>query len=151
MNVDARNAGMVFPAKTTPPLPPAGTSRPEHDLSGAAAPGHHARAGRAGVEEPRPAPDADPGSANEIHAAIEKLNRRLEARPLEARYSVDEATRRVVVKIVNRDSGETLCQIPSEEALRLAAVLTENTGRAAPAPGWPRDTAALLRLVDETA
>jgi flagellar protein FlaG len=113
--------------------------------------GRHAPAGRAGVEEPRPAPDADPGSANEIRAAVEKLNRRLEARPLEARYSVDEATRRVVVKIVNRESGETLRQIPSEEALRLAAVLTENTGRAPAPPGWPRDTAALLRLVDETA
>lgn len=60
----------------------------------------------------------------DVEAAVEILNTHLAERRIEARYSVSEKSRNVVIKIVNADSGEVLRQIPNETAIRLAEALT---------------------------
>ena len=53
-----------------------------------------------------------------ISSFVQNLQRNLD-------FSVDEASGQVVVKVIDRDSGELVRQIPSEEALRLAERLKE--------------------------
>lgn len=56
---------------------------------------------------------------------IEELN---DAIPLEARqleFTVDEAANRTVVSVIDKESGEVIRQLPSEEALELAKRLRE--------------------------
>jgi flagellar protein FlaG len=81
---------------------------------------------------------AAPGDEAVVHAAVKTLNQNLVKPPLEARYSIDDNSKRIVIKIIHQESGEVLRQIPSEEVLRLAAAA--NTG------SHPSPT-----LVDETA
>lgn len=45
----------------------------------------------------------------------------------ELRYEVDDELNRVVVKILDKESGEVIRQIPAEELLRLAKVLEKTS------------------------
>ncbi|MCY1274018.1 FlaG protein [compost metagenome] len=53
-----------------------------------------------------------------ISSFVQSLQRNLD-------FSVDEASGQVVIKVIDRDSGDLVRQIPSEEALRLAERLKE--------------------------
>lgn len=55
-------------------------------------------------------------AVKEIQDFVQSLQRNLE-------FSVDDSTGTVVVKVVARDSGEVIRQIPSETALELAKSL----------------------------
>ncbi|MGE8406945.1 MAG: flagellar protein FlaG [Pseudomonas sp.] len=55
-------------------------------------------------------------AVNAIQDFVQSLQRNLE-------FSVDDSTGTVVVKVVARDSGEVIRQIPSETALELAKSL----------------------------
>ncbi len=46
----------------------------------------------------------------------------------ELRYEVDEDLNKVVIKILEGESGKLVRQIPAEEVMRLARFLEENTG-----------------------
>lgn len=77
---------------------------------------------------------------DDVQEAVQAMNDRLlQHPPMEARYEIDDRTKRIVVKIVNQDSGAVLRQFPAEAALRLAAALAESAPSAPP------------QLVDETA
>jgi flagellar protein FlaG len=75
--------------------------------------------------ESRPASDAS--AASRSHVAVEHavahLNRVLSAHARQLSFSVDEATGKTIVRVVDRDTGQLVRQIPSEEALALAARL----------------------------
>jgi flagellar protein FlaG len=58
---------------------------------------------------------------NSISASLETISSGL-------RFQVDEDSGKVVVKMVDRQSGEVLKQIPSEDALRIAQSLSKLTG-----------------------
>jgi flagellar protein FlaG len=85
-------------------------------------------------------PPADDTIAAAAAAAAATIHERLKREGLEARYSMDDATRSVVVKIVNATTGELLRQIPGEEALQLASALkrlasgADNTGNSSTGP-----------------
>jgi flagellar protein FlaG len=67
-------------------------------------------------------------TAEEILNSIEKINIQLESTNRSIRFNVDESTKDIVVKIVNKDSGELIKQIPPQEALRLKERLQDMLG-----------------------
>jgi len=58
-------------------------------------------------------------TTEEIFNRIEEINIQLESTNRSIRFSVDESSKDIVVKIVDRDSGELIKQIPPQEALQL--------------------------------
>lgn len=62
-------------------------------------------------------------TAHDLGAQIEKLTRALQASQSTLSFSVDESTGKTIVRVV-RSTGEVVRQIPSEEALAIAATLT---------------------------
>ncbi|WP_108446312.1 flagellar protein FlaG [Halomonas denitrificans] len=60
-------------------------------------------------------------------APIQRINEVM--RPYGVEFELSEATSRLVTRIVDRESGELIRQIPSEEVLRIAERLDELQGR----------------------
>jgi flagellar protein FlaG len=58
---------------------------------------------------------------------MEKLTRALQATQRSLSFSVDENTGKTIVRVVS-STGELVRQIPSEEALAIAASLAEGDG-----------------------
>ncbi|MCI0733311.1 MAG: flagellar protein FlaG [Methylococcaceae bacterium] len=58
--------------------------------------------------------------ATDLKDTVLQINEAIQAVRRELHFSVDEASGRVVVKVVNAENGETIRQIPSEELLELA-------------------------------
>jgi len=50
----------------------------------------------------------------------ELLNFEMKARSTNLNFSVDEPTNRVVVKVINNDTGEVIREVPSEAILRVS-------------------------------
>lgn len=78
----------------------------------------------AGKGQPDAAPagleQASPGS---LEAAVREINESMSHQSVGVRFEVDADTDRLVVKVVDRESGELIRQMPSEEVLRIAKVL----------------------------
>lgn len=107
----------VLPAST----PAAGaSSRP---ASGAAT----AQAGA----RPAPQPQVEPAAPPQKPATPSELQKQIEATLAESRvqtnlkFRVDEDARRVVVSVVDSDTGETILQIPDDAALAVARRLAD--------------------------
>lgn len=60
-------------------------------------------------------------------APIQRINEVM--RPYGVEFELSEATSRLVTRIVDRESGELIRQVPSEEVLRIAERLDELQGR----------------------
>jgi flagellar protein FlaG len=74
------------------------------------------------VEEPaEAAPDA-------LDRAVEKINTSLLDQSVGVRFEIDSETDQVVVKVVDRNSGELIRQMPSEEVLRIAKLMGKFPG-----------------------
>ncbi len=81
---------------------------------------------------PRNAPKLDPVDRRELVKAVRQLERANQddtSSPFgarnEMRFQVDRDTRRTVIKIVSRQTGEVVQQFPAEEVLRMAARLAK--------------------------
>jgi len=68
-----------------------------------------------------------PVDAKELNAAVEKINNQLKIDQKGLAFSVDEASGRDVVSILDTKSKEVIKQYPTEEVLKLAADLGELT------------------------
>jgi len=68
-----------------------------------------------------------PVSTEELNAAVEKINKQLQVDQKGLAFSVDEASGRDVVSILDTKSKEVIKQYPTEEVLKLAADLGELT------------------------
>lgn len=64
----------------------------------------------------------------QLKEAAEKINEFIEAMTHDLSFSVDKDTNRTVVKVLERDSGEVIRQIPAEEVLKIAKMLDELKG-----------------------
>lgn len=75
-------------------------------------------------------PDAssEPVDATALDAAVQALNDRYAQLRTDLRFSVDSSTGRTVVAVVDSEDGTVLRQIPSEEVMRIAHVLTNTRG-----------------------
>lgn len=64
-----------------------------------------------------------PRPVEQVGAAVETLNRALEAAQRDLRFQLDDESGRVIVQVVEPASGEVIRQMPSEEVLRMASRL----------------------------
>lgn len=69
------------------------------------------------------------GSTDALQAAVSELNQYVGRSRTDLHFKIDDEAGRVVVSIVDAESGQVLRQMPSEEALRIARYLEgSNTG-----------------------
>ncbi|QAR34223.1 flagellar protein FlaG [Geovibrio thiophilus] len=64
----------------------------------------------------------------EVQAAVEKLNESLRTMDVRREFSVEKQLNAVIVKLIDKDHGSVIKQIPSEEALRLSRNIKEMVG-----------------------
>jgi flagellar protein FlaG len=79
----------------------------------------------------RPAPEQQPASVQtqaqpasapdpeRLRQAAETLNRQLEASAQNLRFSLDESTGKLIVRVVDTATGDVIRQVPSEELLAI--------------------------------
>jgi flagellar protein FlaG len=68
-------------------------------------------------DQTAPAPAVDVG---QVRHAVETINRHLNAAAQNLRFSVDDATGKMVVRVVDTNTGEVIRQVPNEEVLAIS-------------------------------
>jgi flagellar protein FlaG len=117
-----QNAGNLAPASTPVRLPGNGEPgsvvlRPNPGAA-AEAEGTRVAAKQPAVQQPTDAQLAK--EVNKINATLQQTNRNLELS-----FSVDKATNRQVIKLLDKTTGETVVQIPSEAVLAISQGIDE--------------------------
>jgi flagellar protein FlaG len=64
----------------------------------------------------------------QVEAAVREVNASLQSRSVGLQFEVDQDTDKLIVKVVDRASGEVIRQIPTEEVVRIAKVLGKAPG-----------------------
>ncbi|SPA54948.1 flagellar protein FlaG [Cupriavidus taiwanensis] len=64
----------------------------------------------------------------ETSAAIGELVDALKTTTIGLRFEIDEATHRVITKVIDKESGELIRQMPTEEVLRIARAIDRLQG-----------------------
>jgi flagellar protein FlaG len=67
-------------------------------------------------------------STDEINKELDAINEKLNMSNSSLQFNVDETSQELVVRVVDRDSGKVIRQIPPESIVRLRASLKEMTG-----------------------
>lgn len=67
-------------------------------------------------------------SAEELQNVVKRLNEHVQMVNRNLQFSVDEASGRSVIRVVNAETQELVRQIPSEEVLRISQFIKEQTG-----------------------
>jgi flagellar protein FlaG len=65
----------------------------------------------------------------ELEAAVDKLNQSMTASSQDLQFSVDEDSKKTVVKLIDRTTHEVLRQMPTKEALEIAKSLDKAMGK----------------------
>jgi flagellar protein FlaG len=73
--------------------------------------------------------DAAAPARDEVTSAVKKLNEALPQSAQTLTFEIDEESEGVVVKIIDRDTGEVVRQMPSKEALEMAKAVDKMVGR----------------------
>ncbi|NVM86767.1 flagellar protein FlaG [Variovorax sp. SG517] len=64
----------------------------------------------------------------QVEQAVRQVNESLALREVGLRFEVDKETDMVIVKVVDRASGEVIRQIPNEEVVRIAKLMNDGNG-----------------------
>lgn len=75
-----------------------------------------------------PSDAVDEATPVQVAQAVREVNASLESRSVGLQFEVDKDADRVIVKVVDRESGEVIRQIPTEEVVRIAKVLGKAPG-----------------------
>jgi flagellar protein FlaG len=59
---------------------------------------------------------------------LERMNQKLFGAHIEASYSTHDLTKKLIVKLMDKENGKVLKEIPSEKSLDILAKLWENEG-----------------------
>lgn len=81
-----------------------------------------------GAKSAKAADGVEPTPA-ELKSAVEKLNQSMTASSQDLQFSVDEDSKKTVVKLVDRNTHEVLRQMPTKEALEIAKSLDKAMGK----------------------
>lgn len=68
------------------------------------------------------------GTADALDEAVKHINKSLQANGQGVEFSIDEDSKRLVVKVVDQETREVLRQMPSVEALQIAKGLDRAQG-----------------------
>ena len=85
----------------------------------------------AGAAAPASAESAavvEEATPTQVAEAVREINTSLQSRSVGLQFELDEDTDKMIVKVVDRASGEVIRQIPSEEVVRIAKVLGKAPG-----------------------
>lgn len=69
-------------------------------------------------------------TAEQAQKVVEQLNNHAQAINRDLQFSVDDASGRTVIRVVNSETSELVRQIPSEEVLRLSQTIRESLDNA---------------------
>ncbi len=64
----------------------------------------------------------------EMHEALQKMNRTAEAFNINLRFRIHEGTERIMVQVINRESQEVIREIPPERILNMVAQIQNMLG-----------------------
>jgi len=81
-----------------------------------------------GAKDAKAADGVEPTKA-ELNSAVEKLNQSMTASSQDLQFSVDEDSKKTVVKLIDRTTHEVLRQMPTKEALEIAKSLDKAMGK----------------------
>ncbi|WP_432727117.1 flagellar protein FlaG [Variovorax sp. W6] len=70
----------------------------------------------------------DEATPVQVEQAVRQANEVLALREVGLRFEVDKETDMVIVKVVDRASGEVIRQIPNEEVVRIAKLMNDGNG-----------------------
>ncbi len=104
------------------PRPADRTSRRRRGAGRRARAGHRARHGAA-VKAPAAVPTLD-----QVSHAVSQLNKSAQAKSQGLEFSIDNDSKRTVVKVIDQTTKEVLRQIPTPEALEIAKSLESKPG-----------------------
>jgi len=82
---------------------------------------------RVAVPAPEPAPAAKPAQ-EKVKEAVEEIQRNISSSSTDLQFSVDSATGRTIVSVVDAETKEIVRQIPTEEVMKLARALDRMQG-----------------------
>ncbi|NYE61348.1 flagellar protein FlaG [Duganella sp. 1224] len=77
------------------------------------------------------APEALP-SEQQVNDALSKLNKTPQAQANNLEFSVDQDTKRTVVKVIDQNTKEVVRQFPTKEALAIAKAIDEQQNKGSP-------------------
>ncbi len=80
------------------------------------------------VAAPGLAQEQNAASQEDVDQAAQKINEALQTVSQKLEFSVDKDTEAVVVKVMDKETGEVIRQIPSEELLKIAKALDKLQG-----------------------
>ncbi|WP_059412395.1 flagellar protein FlaG [Cupriavidus basilensis] len=75
-----------------------------------------------------PGDKAHAESSKELASALTSLTEALRATPVEVRFSIDGDTHQIVTTVVDKSTGDTIRQFPSEEVLRITRAIDRLQG-----------------------
>ncbi|KAI3590814.1 hypothetical protein D9X30_4299 [Cupriavidus sp. U2] len=64
----------------------------------------------------------------DMTAAVSELRDALRTTPFGLQFEIDDVTHKVITKVVDRETGEVIRQLPSEEMVRIAHALNKLQG-----------------------
>ncbi len=110
-----------------------GTVRLSRDVfSGASVPASapHVATGAndAAVVAVAPAQELPGVHGGDTGAALHELGEALKATSIGLRFEIDEDTHRVVTKVIDKETGELIRQVPTEEVMRIARAIDKLQG-----------------------
>lgn len=94
---------------------------------------HQVQGQRASTDAAEPVPGQSPEAPptigkHELSEAVEQVQREFHPVAPHLQFQIDQELDRVIVRIVNAQSGEMIRQIPPDEVIRLAKSLKQTTG-----------------------
>ncbi|NQU43447.1 flagellar protein FlaG [bacterium] len=115
------------PTQTPPPEDQAGKVRETQDSK--PAPSRAEMTENAfSVEQKAARTKRAPVSTEELAKKIREIVEEIQQKTTSVRFDIDEVDGEILVKVVNRESGELVRQIPPEDVLNLREKLTRLTG-----------------------
>lgn len=73
-------------------------------------------------------PPAEAFDKQELDRAVDKLNQTAQIFNKQFNFSIHEETERIIVKVLNKETGEVLTEIPPEKLLDMLARIQETVG-----------------------
>ncbi|MGJ7487879.1 flagellar protein FlaG [Variovorax sp. LT2P21] len=64
----------------------------------------------------------------QVESAVRAVNAALEIRSIGIQFEIDKDIDKVIVKVIDRNTGEVIRQVPNEEVVRIAKVMGEMSG-----------------------
>ena len=104
---------------------PTATRLPSDLLAGATAATTQPPASAAGQDDNATSSAAAPGDTS---AAVGELVDALKTTSISLRFEIDESTHRVITKVIDKETGELIRQMPTAEVMRIARAIDKLQG-----------------------